>query len=135
MARGAAARKLQLVSEEPAEVRGDPTLTQEAVAAWSPGQRKCRGRKRHNWGPHVVREHKYHYDVVERCTHCNNRRSADFMPTSHGIRQATKWKPDYREGYLLPKGAAGLDEDIRDELTAADILSRKMIEVPDDEEN
>jgi hypothetical protein len=56
---------------------------------------------------------------------------ADFVPTAFGIRKATPWKPDYRDGYLLPKGAARIDDDMHDELTAADILSRKIVEVPD----
>lgn len=115
------------------EPTGDPHLTQEAVASWGAGQRKCRARRRHNWGPYTVYEHRNYYDVVEVCSHCRNRRSADFIVTARGIRQATKWQADYRDGYLLPKGAARLDEDFRDELVASDILSRKMVEVTDDE--
>lgn len=133
MARGSTALKLVNVPDEPP--RGDTSLTREAMSGWSAGQRKCRARKRHNWGPYTVWEHRNYYDVVERCSHCNNRRQADFVRTAHGIRQQTKWKPDYRGNYLLPKGAARLDEDLHDELMAADILSRKIVEVTDDEED
>lgn len=102
------------------------------MAGWSSGQRRCRARKRHNWGPFAVWEHRTFYDVVEQCSHCRNRRQADFVKTPRGLRQATKWKPDYRNGYLLPKGAARLDEDLHDELMAQDILTRKIVEVEDD---
>lgn len=126
--RGSAA--LKVVRDEPPPLIGDPSLTQEAVSAWSPGQRKCRARKRHNWGPFTVWEHATTYDVVERCTHCGNRRHADFDKRG---RKITKWKPDYRNGYLLPKGAAPIDEDLHDELMLGDILSRKILPAPDEE--
>lgn len=129
---GARALKLVVPPEEP---KGDPSLTTEAVSMWSAGQRRCRGRKRHNWGPAMVYEHRTYYEVVEMCSHCRNRRSADFTKTPHGLRKATKWKPEYRNNYLLPNGARRIDEDLQDELVAADILSRRTIEVPDDEED
>lgn len=133
-----AARKLRVVDdvdEQAATPVGDESLTEEAIAGWSAGQRRCRGRKRHNWGPFTVYEHRTYYDVVEQCSHCRNRRSADFIKTSRGLRKATKWQPDYRNGYLLPKGAARIDENLQDELVASDILSRKIIEVTDDEDD
>jgi hypothetical protein len=116
---------------------GDPSLTQEAVSNWREGQRRCRARGRHNWGPYTVYEHKHHYEVIEQCSHCRNRRAADFVKTDRGIRKATKWEIDYREHYLLPKGAMSLryDDDLKDELVASDILSRKMVAVPDDEDD
>lgn len=121
-------------AEEP-EVRGDTTLTQEAFANWTAGQRKCRARRRHNWGPYTVWEHRNFLDVVEQCRDCRIRRAADFIKTARGLRQTTKWQPDYRDSnYLLPKGAAPIDIDMRDELVASDILSRKIVEVKDDEE-
>lgn len=132
-----AARKLSVVNdppERPERPAGDPTLTLEALSEWSAGQRRCRARKRHNWGPHVVYERRTTLEVVERCSHCGNRRSADFVRTEWGLRKATKWAPDYRGNYLLPKGAAPIDEELHDGLVAADILSRKTIEVPEDEE-
>lgn len=125
------ARTLHVVDDTPP---GDPSLTQEAMAGWKPGQRTCRARKRHNWGPYTVWEHRTFYDVVEQCSHCRNRRHADFVKTARGLRKASPWKPDYRDGYLLPKGAMRIDEDLHDELTASDILSRKIVEVLDDEE-
>jgi len=134
------ARTLQVVKPETqlnadAEPpRGDPQLTVETMQSWSPGQRLCRGRKRHNWLPFMVYEHRDRFDVVERCSHCRNRRAADYVPTARGLRKVTDWKPDYRDGYLLPKGAARIDEDLHDELTAADILSRKRVEVADEPE-
>ena len=103
------------------------------MALWREGQRRCRGRKRHNWGPFTVYEHVTWLDVVEQCSHCRNRRSAPFVKTAHGLRKVDKWKPDYRDGYLLPKGAMRIDEDLQDELVAADIYSRKIIEVPNEE--
>jgi hypothetical protein len=131
MARGSAA--LKLIQEAP-EPLGDYSLTQEAIASWSAGQRKCRSRKRHNWGPYTVYEHPTWLDVVEMCSHCRNRRHAPYTFTAHGVRKADKWKPDYRDGYLLPKGAARLDDDTIDELTASDILSRKRVVVSDEED-
>ena len=128
--------KLRL-APEPVETevpRGDPSLTLEAMAGWKPGQKRCRGRKRHNWGPYNVYEHADWYEVIEQCSHCRNRRWAEFVPTQRGVRKVSKWHPDYREGYLLPKGAARLDEDLQDELTAEDILSRRIIEVLDEDE-
>lgn len=128
MARSAA---LRVVPDEPERPTGDVDLTREAVAGWKEGQRRCRARRRHNWGPYAVYEHRRRWEVIEQCSHCRNRRVADFVPTAFGIRKATPWKPDYRDGYLLPKGAARIDDDMHDELTAADILSRKIVEVPD----
>jgi len=127
------ATRLTLVDESQRPPRtGDESLTEEAINGWSPGQRRCRARKRHNWGPHTVWEHGSYYDVVERCPHCKNRRHADFSKRG---RQLTKWKPDYRKDYLLPKGAAPMNEDFRDDLVLQDILSRKIVEVTDDEDN
>jgi hypothetical protein len=68
-------------------------------------------------------------DVVEVCSHCRNRRHADFSLTG---RKLTKWKPDYRDGYLLPKGAAPIDEDQQDALVLADLRSRKIVKVAED---
>lgn len=132
MARQTALRVVD--STEPPPPLGDPTLTQEAMSTWNAGQRRCRGRKRHNWNPFTVWEHSNFYDVVEQCSHCRNRRHAPFMRTAWGLRQNDKWKPDYREGYLLPKGAQRLGVEQQDELVAADILSRRIVEAPDDED-
>ena len=123
-------RALRVVEEEP--LPGDPSLTRETMAHWRAGQRTCRARKRHNWGPFTVWEHRDFYEVVEQCSHCRNRRVAEFIKTEHGLRKATGWKADYRDGYLLPKGAMRIDDDLHDELTASDILSRKVVEVVDD---
>lgn len=101
------------------------------MSEWTPGQKRCRGRKRHNWIAGTVFEHADYWDVVEQCSHCRNRRRADFVPTTHGMRQVTKWKPDYRQNYLLPKGAMRITEDLQDELVAADIMSRKIVPVDD----
>lgn len=137
----AAARPLQAVQDQPREPKGDPTLTREAMQDWKEGQRRCRARKRHNWGPYTVYEHRLpgsrttsRYEVVEQCSHCRNRRHADFVVTQHGLRQVDRWQPEYRDGYLLPKGARAIDDDLRDELVAYDILSRKIIEVTDEED-
>jgi len=134
MARQSAALHI-VQEEEPRELTGDPSLTHETMSGWTEGQRRCRGRKRHNWGSGTVFEHRTWYDVVEQCSHCRNRRHAPFVKTANGIRKADKWKPDYRDGYLLPRGAQRLDEDMMDELVAADILSRKIVEVLDDDED
>lgn len=105
------------------------------MSLWKEGQRRCRGRKRHNWGPGTVYEHRTYLEVVEQCGHCRNRRTADFARTAHGVRKVTDWKPIYRDGYLLPKGAMRIDEDLQDELTADDILSRRIVEVLDDNDD
>lgn len=131
MARSAA---LRVVNSAPEEVVGDMQLTEEAMAGWKQGQRTCRARKRHNWGPYSVFEHTTYLEVVEQCGHCRNRRVADFVRTARGVRKQTKWKPDYRDGYLLPKGAARIDEDLHDELMAGDILSRKIVQVKDEDD-
>jgi hypothetical protein len=104
------------------------------MALWKEGQRRCRARGRHNWAPYTVYEHRNWYEVVEQCSHCRNRRSAEFVETAHGLRKASGWKPDYRDGYLLPRGAMRIDEDLHDELTAADILNRRIVEVSDDDD-
>ena len=131
----ATARKLHLVSDEPETPPGDPDLTRLAITVWKSGQRICRGRKRHNWGAFTVFEHRTWLEVVEQCSHCRNRRSAPFVKTERGLRKADKWKPDYRDNYLLPKGAMRIEGDLQDELVAADIYSRKIIEVLDEEED
>lgn len=128
MPRGSAARKLTLVSEEPPP--GDFDLTREAMAQWRRGQRICRARGRHNWGPYTVYVHPTFLDVVEQCGHCRNRRSADFSLSG---RKLTKWAPDYRDGYLLPRGAARIQDELHDELMLEDLLSRKTVQVDDDE--
>lgn len=127
-------RALALVRDvvEEALPPGNPELTREAVAGWKTGQRRCRARKRHNWNPFTVYEHRNHFDVVEQCSHCRNRRHADFSKQG---RKLTAWKADYRDGYLLPKGAMRLDDDIKDELWLEDILSRRIVEALDDEED
>lgn len=127
----AAARKLRAVEHDDAP-KGDAGLTLETMSSWREGQRRCRARKRHNWGPFTVWEHRTFYEVVEQCSHCRNRRSAEFIKTDRGLRKATNWKPDYRDGYLLPHGAARIDEDLHDELVFTDIMSRKIVEVVDD---
>jgi hypothetical protein len=128
MARSSA---LRIVQDEPEIPPGDESKTREAMSEWTEGQKRCRGRKRHNWGAGTVFEHANHFEVVEQCSHCRNRRSAEFVPTTHGLRQVDKWKPVYRDGYLLPKGAMRITEDLQDELVAADILSRKIVPVDD----
>lgn len=130
------AAPLHVVKERESEPpTGDPDLTREAMALWKEGQRRCRARGRHNWGPHAVYEHRNHYEVVERCGHCRNRRTADFAKTTYGLRKVTDWKAVYLDGYLLPRGAMRVVEDIQDELVAADILSRRIIEVPDEDDD
>lgn len=133
MARSGAALKLADSNDRKEDRPGDASLTREAMSSWDDGQRRCRARKRHNWGPHTVYEHRTYYEVVERCSHCKNRRRANFIKTAFGLRQEDRWQPDYRDGYLLPRGAMRIEDDIREELVAADILSRRIIEVPDDE--
>lgn len=130
MARGNA---LRVVQDEIEELRGDVDLTREAMSVWREGQRRCRARRRHNWGPFTVFEHRHHYEVVEQCSHCRNRRSADFNKQG---RKLTKWAPEYREGYLLPKGATPLRQldDFQDELVLGDILTRRIVEVLDDDD-
>jgi hypothetical protein len=123
-----AARNLRSVPDEAPP--GDPDKTRETVSSWREGQRRCRARKRHNWGPYTVYEYRNHYEVVEQCSHCRNRRSADFSMTG---RKLTRWQPEYREGYLLPKGAMRLDDDMHDELMLGDILTRRIVEVAADE--
>lgn len=132
MARGSA---LRIVTVEPdEEITGDLDLTRETMSSWKAGQRTCRARRRHNWGPFTVYEHKHHYEVVEQCSHCRNRRTADFIKTPYGLRKADRWQADYRDGYLLPKGAQRIGDELHDELTELDILSRRIIEVPDEDE-
>lgn len=129
LARGNALRVVDDRDSEPP--KGDPSLTLETMSGWKQGQRTCRARKRHNWGPFTVYEHRDHFEVVEQCSHCRNRRTADF---SRQGRKLDKWRPDYRDGYLLPRGAMRIDEELHDELMLSDILSRRIIEVPDDNE-
>lgn len=131
-----AARALALVdSDDRKETpKGDSSLTRQTMADWREGQRRCRARRRHMWMPYTVFQHKHHYEVVERCSSCLNRRHADFIVSPFGLRNADGWHLDYRDGYLMPHGAMRIDDDIRDELVAGDILSRKIIEVPDDDE-
>lgn len=128
------AAALRVVSDDIEEPAGDLSLTLEAMSTWREGQRRCRARRRHNWGPFVVREHVGHYEVVEQCSHCRNRRAADFMKSG---RKINGWRPEYREGYLLPKGAVPLRaaDDLQDELVLSDILSRRIVEVLDDDES
>lgn len=129
----ASRRALRAVKDEPDEQpQGDSSLTRETIAGWKQGQRRCRARKRHNWRPLTVWEHRSYFDVVEQCSECRNRRSADYNKQGHKL---TDWKPDYRDGYLLPKGAMRLDDELRDELSLTDILSRRIVEVVDDEDD
>lgn len=130
-----AARKLAAVpppqpDPEPVTPARDPDLTREAMASWTKEQRICRARGRHRWGPHTVWEHRTYYDVVERCR-CGNRRSADFSKTG---RQLTRWLPDYRDGYLLPKGAAPIEPEQKDDLVLADLLGRRIVEAAEDDD-
>jgi hypothetical protein len=131
VARGNALRVVNMTDTPSEPPPGDEGKTVEAMAGWKDGQRKCRARRRHNWGPFAVWEHRSYYDVVEQCAHCRNRRQADFNKSG---RQLTRWKADYRDGYLLPKGAMRITPDLRDELVLGDILSRRIVEVVEDEE-
>lgn len=138
-----AARALKSVPDHPQEPVGDADLTRQTMAEWKEGQRRCRARKRHNWGPHIVwerstgrgRSRTTTYEVVEICSHCRNKRTADFVLTARGLRKVGRWEPIYRDGYLLPRGAMRIDEDMHDELTASDILSRKVVEVPNEDDD
>lgn len=132
MARGSALRVVQ--DPDVYERHGDESLTREAIESWREGQRRCRARKRHNWGPFTVYEHKHHYEVIEQCSHCRNRRTADFNKQG---RKLTDWSPEYRDGYLLPKGATPLRaaEELQDELVLGDILSRRIVEALDDDDD
>lgn len=125
------ASALRVVREQSREPQGDPSLTQEAVAGWREGQRRCRARRRHMWAPFTVREFRGHYEVTERCSSCLNRRVADFAKTG---RKINKWQPIYRDNYLLPHGAMRIDEDLQDELVLGDILSRRIVEVLDEDD-
>lgn len=101
------------------------------MARWTEGQRRCRARGRHGWKPFTVYEHRNHYEVVERCPDCLNRRVADFGLSG---RKLSPWRPDrYRDGYLLPRGAMRIVDDLKDELMLGDILSRRIVEAPDDD--
>lgn len=120
--------------DEEKALPGDRDLTLETMSQWNQGQKRCRARGRHNWSPLTVWEHRTFYEVMEQCSHCKNRRVADFVKTTYGIRRETPWKPVYRDGYLLPKGAMRVDDDLHDELTASDILSRKIVEVADEDD-
>lgn len=124
-------RRLQAVTAStPKPTRAtDPDLTREALEGWSEGQRKCRARGRHYWRPFTVWEHRNFYEVVEQCADCRNRHTADFTKTG---RRLTKWFPIYRDGYLLPKGAAPIEPEQKDELVLADLLSRRIVEAPTD---
>lgn len=104
----------------------------ETVAGWSQGQKRCRGRRFHTWNPLTVIEHPGHYEVIEQCPHCKNRRTADYVETTWGLRRATKWKTAYKSGYLLTKGSK-ITEDIADELVASDILSRRIVKAGEDD--
>lgn len=126
------ANALRVVAEEPEYVPGDPSLTAETMSLWREGQRRCRARRRHNWQPQTVREYKHHYEVLERCSHCMNRRVADYNKMG---RKITKWQMIYRDNYLLPHGAQRITDDLQDELSLGDILSRRIIEAPDDEDD
>lgn len=128
--RGSTALKVVPEQQPATHLHGDVSKTQEAMREWTAGQRKCRARKRHNWIAFTVWEYPTIYDVVERCSHCGNRRHADHNKRG---RRLEKWKPDYRNGYLLPKGAAPIDEDMHDELVLEDILSRKIVKAADAE--
>lgn len=129
-----ASNRLTLVDEEHSRPVGDFSLTEEALRSWTAGQRRCRARARHYWRPYTVFEHRNFYDVVEQCADCRNRRRAEFNKSG---RRISEWHTDYRDNYLLPKGAARLidAEDLHDELVLSDILSRRIVEVPDDEED
>lgn len=123
-----AARNLKIVPDEAPP--GDLDLTRETMSQWTEGQRRCRARRRHAWKPFTVYEHRNHYEVLERCADCFNRRAADFALTG---RKISPWRPDrYREGYLLPKGARRITDELHDELVLGDILSRRIVEVVDD---
>jgi hypothetical protein len=56
---------------------------------------------------------------------------ADFAKTG---RKINKWQPIYRDNYLLPHGAMRIDEDLQDELVLGDILSRRIVEVLDEDD-
>lgn len=122
---------LRVVQDRTEDIPGDPSLTAEAMNSWREGQRRCRARKRHNWQAHTVREFRSHYEVMERCSSCFNRRVCDFSKTG---RRINKWQPIYRDNYLLPKGAQRITEDLHDELVLGDILSRRIVEVLDEDE-
>lgn len=122
--------KLRVVEAVPARP-GNADLTRDTMAGWREGQRRCRARGRHNWRGLVVYEHRNHYEVTEQCPDCRNRRTADFSRSGHRL---TGWRAEYRDGYLLPKGAARLDEGLHDELWLGEILSRRVVEAIDDEE-
>lgn len=110
----------------------DPQDVESAMESWNRGQRTCRARQRHSWNPFTVRVHAAFYDVVEQCGHCKNRRH---RPLSADGFWLDKWKAErYSEGYLMPKGAGYITDEGRAALRLDDIMNRKQIIVPDDDE-
>jgi hypothetical protein len=132
---------------QPLDEGGDDEKTLEAMDEWTSGQRKCRARRgRHVYVGFTAYEHRTYIDVVQQCSICKSvRRRATFRRVTWGkrpgLRQLTDWKPVYRDSngksYLLPKGAARITRDsgFQEYLNAQEILSGRIIRVPDDEDD
>jgi hypothetical protein len=132
--------------QEPQDLSGDPDKTRNAMAKWTDGQKECRARGRHLYAG----LHTYVYgkdpdkigtrmDIIQQCRCCYSvRRHAEHVRTARGLRRAEDWKPDYREHrdvpYLLPKGAARLDDGDHEELTAFLFRKQRLTFVTEDDD-
>lgn len=104
--------------------------TATAIDSWTKGQRICRGRQRHNWNALTVVIHRSVFEVIERCSHCANRRHRH-MDKDSGY-WLDRWDILYRDNYLLPKGAGRIDDDTQAWLRLTEVLTRKMEVAPDE---
>lgn len=131
---------LQLVMTDLEEPPGDADLTRKRATEWTPGQKKCRRRKRHHWGrfhsivygPDVNRPGT-RVHVIESCPDCKNRRAADHLviaigKNSRGLRRMEDWATIYREvngvPYLLDKGSQAVTDELREELYAEEFFAQ-----------
>jgi hypothetical protein len=144
---------LQVVRDVEPPAEGDPEVRKEKLAEWSEGQAECRAERHHRYRPiqtFVYYGRKVDWEnipigtrllIIEECSRCKSvRHSADFMTTQRGLRQLTKWKPEYRDhkgiAYLLSKGAGRLDDGDMEELRSRKYLrpQRRLNFVADEDE-
>lgn len=68
------------------------------------------------------------YEVIERCRFCTNRRVRNMNSGGYWL---DRWHIDYRNNYLLPKGAGRIAPALQATLRISEILSRRIEEAPE----
>lgn len=105
------------------------SAVEDAAYDWNDGQIVCRANNLHAWKPFTARRGRGYILLTQRCTRCFNRRTAEMDEQGYLI---TRWKIEYREGYLL-KGLGRVGPDGRAALRLATLRGLTITDMEEDD--